>query len=73
MARTAYIAWIPCFPPSRVPSSLVVYSKWRTIDSWVHKIELHGRRGKGTAESFSREKLGQASQKKGGEILYDLG
>ena len=30
--------------------------KWRTINSLVHKIRLHGRRGKGTTESFSREK-----------------
>ena len=30
---------------------------WRTIKSLVHKIRLHGRRGKGMAESFSREKL----------------
>ena len=30
---------------------------WRTIKSLVHKIRLHGRRGKGIAESFSREKL----------------
>ena len=29
---------------------------WRTIKSSVHKIRLHGRRGKGMAESFSREK-----------------
>ena len=29
---------------------------WRTIKSLVHKIRLHGRRGKGMAESFSREK-----------------
>ena len=39
----------------------------------VHKIRLHGRRGKGTAESFSREKLRQAPQKEGGEILCDPG
>ena len=32
-------------------------NKWRTINSLVHKIRLHGRRGKGTAESFSREKI----------------
>ena len=32
-------------------------NKWRTIKSWVHKIQLHGWRGKGTAESFSREKI----------------
>ena len=43
--------------------------KWRTTSSWVHKIRLHGRRGKGTAESFSREKLRQAPQKEGGEFL----
>ena len=30
---------------------------WRTIKSLVHRIRLHGRRGKGMAESFSREKL----------------
>ena len=39
---------------------------WRTIKSFVHKIRLHGRRGKGMAESFSREKLRQAPQKEGG-------
>ena len=32
----------------------------------VHKIRHHGRRGKGTAESFSREKLRHAPQKEGG-------
>ena len=31
--------------------------KWRTINSLVHKIRLHRRYGKRTAESFSREKL----------------
>ena len=47
---------------------------WRTIKSLVHKIRLHGRRGKGMmAESFSREKLRHAPQKEGGwEILCDL-
>ena len=39
---------------------------WRTIKSLVHKIRLHGRQGKGMAESFSREKLRQAPQKEGG-------
>ena len=34
--------------------------------SLVHKIRLHGRRGKGMAESFSREKLRHAPQKEGG-------
>ena len=43
-------------------------NKWGTINSLVHKIRLHGRRGKGTAESFSREKLRQAPQEQGGEI-----
>ena len=36
------------------------------IKSLVHKIRLHGRRGKGMAESFSREKLRPAPQKEGG-------
>ena len=40
--------------------------------AFVHKIRVHGRRGKGTAESFSREKLRQAPQKEGGKILCDL-
>ena len=39
---------------------------WRTIKLLVHKIRLHGRRGKGMAEFFSREKLRQAPQKEGG-------
>ena len=43
---------------------------WRTIKSLVHKIRLHGRRGKGMAESFSREKLRHAPQKGGWEILW---
>ena len=43
-----------------------------TINSLVHKIRLHGRQGKGTTESFSREKLRQAPQKEGGEMLCDL-
>ena len=45
---------------------------WRTIKSSVHKIRLHGRRGKGMAESFSREKLRHEPQKGGLEILCDL-
>ena len=45
---------------------------WRTIKSLVHKIWLHGRRGKGMA-SFSREKLRHATQKEGGwKIPCDL-
>ena len=39
---------------------------WRTIKSLVHKIRLDGRRGKGMAESFSREKIRHAPQKEGG-------
>ena len=39
---------------------------WRAIKSLVHKIRLHGRRGKGMTESFSREKLRHAPQKGGG-------
>ena len=39
---------------------------WRTIVSLVHKIRLHGRRGKGMAESFSREKIRHAPQNEGG-------
>ena len=46
---------------------------WRTINSLVHKIRLHGRRGKGMAESFSRQKSRHAAQKEGGlKILCDL-
>ena len=46
---------------------------WRTINSLVHKIRLHGRRGKGMAESFSRQKSRHAPQKDGGlKILCDL-
>ena len=42
-------------------------TKWKTIKKpLVHKIRLHGRRVKGTAESFSREKLRQALQKEVG-------
>ena len=43
----------------------IMPNKWRTISSWVHEIRLHGRLGKETAESFSREKLRQAPQKEG--------
>ena len=48
-------------------------NKGRTIVSWIHKIRLQGRRRKGTAEPLSREKLRQAPQKEGGEILCDPG
>ena len=41
-------------------------NKRRTIKSLVHKMRLHGRRGKGImAECFSREKLRHAPQKEG--------
>ena len=46
---------------------------WRTINSLVHKIRLHGRRGKGMAESFWRQKSRHAPQKEGGlKFLCDL-
>ena len=46
---------------------------WRTINSLVHKIRLHGRRGEGMAESFSRQKSRHAPQKEGGlKTLCDL-
>ena len=46
---------------------------WRTINSLVHKIRLHGRRGKGMTESFSRQKSRHAPQKEGGlKILCDI-
>ena len=38
---------------------------WRTIKSLVHKIRLHGRRGKGMAESFSREKIKASTAESG--------
>ena len=61
------------FPHKRKKEKKKMPNKWRTIDSLVHKIRLHGRRGKGTAESFSREKLRQTPQKEGGEVLCDPG
>ena len=46
---------------------------WRTIKSLVvHKIRLHGRRGKGKAESFSREKFRHTLQKEGGWELLSV-
>ena len=51
--------FIPYFP-KKMPN------KWRTIKLLVHKIRLHGQRGKGMAGSFSREKLRHAPQKEGG-------
>ena len=37
-----------------------------SLSHTLHNIRLHGRRGKGTAGSFSREKLRQAPPKEGG-------
>ena len=48
-------------------------SQMISVISMAYKIRLHGRRGKKTAESFSREKLRQAPQNEGREILYDPG
>ena len=47
-------------------TKLKMANGWRTIKSLVHKIRLHGRRGKGMAKSFSREKLRHAPLKEGG-------
>ena len=46
-------------------SSAVMYRGFETVKSPA-KIRLHGRRGKGMAESFSREKLRHAPEKEGG-------
>ena len=43
------------------------------VGTTEHKIRLNGRRGQGTAELSSREKLRQAPQKEDGEILCDPG
>ena len=49
------------------------YVLYYSLNSLVHKIRLHGRRGKGMAESFSRQKSRHAPQKEGGlKILCDL-
>ena len=69
---------VPRNPPTRwdvssIPANGIMPNEWRTIKSLVHKIRLHGRRGKGMAESFSQEKLRHAPQKEGGgEIMFDL-
>ena len=42
--------------------------RWRTIKSLIYQSRFNGRRGKGMAESFSREKLRHTSQKEGGWI-----
>ena len=50
----------------KLKTKIIMPNGWRTIKSLAHKIRLHGRRGKGMAESFSREKLRRAPQKEGG-------
>ena len=58
---------------TEVHTKIKMPNGWRTINSLVHKIRLHGRRGKGMAESFSRQKSRHAPQKEGGlKILCDL-
>ena len=53
-------------PKKKLKNNIKMPNGWRTIKSLVHKIRLHSRRGKGMAESFSREKLRHAPQKEGG-------
>ena len=54
------------FLTKKIKTKIKLPNGWRTIESLVHKIRLHGRRGKRMAESFSREKLRHAPQKAGG-------
>ena len=54
------------FLTKKLKNKIKMPNGWRTIKSLVHKIRLHSRRGKGMAESFSREKLRHAPQKEGG-------
>ena len=54
------------FLTKKLKTKLKMPNGWRMIKSLVHKIRLHVRRGKGMAESFSREKLRRAPQKEGG-------
>ena len=57
------------FLTKKLKNKIKMPNGWRTIQSLhtlVHKIRLHSRRGKGMAESFSREKLRHAPQKEGG-------
>ena len=51
------------FLTKKLKNKIKMPSGWRTIKSLVHKIRLHGRRGKGMAESFSREKVRHAPHK----------
>ena len=58
---------------TKLKTKIKMPNGWRTINSLVHKIRLHRRRGKGMAESFSRQKSRHAPQKEGGlKILCDL-
>ena len=54
------------FLTKKLKTKIKMPNWWRTIKSLVHKIRLHGRRGKGMGESFSREKLRHAPQREGG-------
>ena len=54
------------FLTTKLKNKIKMPNGWRTIKSLVHKIRPHGVRGKGMAESFSREKLRHAPQKEGG-------
>ena len=51
------------FLTKKLKTKIKMPNGWRTIKSLVHKVRLHSRRGKGMAESFSREKLRHAPQK----------
>ena len=52
------------FLTEKLKNEIKMPNGWRTIKSLVHKIRLHGRRGKGMAESFSREKVRQKHRRK---------
>ena len=54
------------FLTKKLKTKIKMPNGWRTIKSLVHKIRLHGQRGKEMAESFSREKLRHAPQEEGG-------
>ena len=49
------------FLTKKLQTRIKMPNGWRTIKSLVHEIRLHSRRGKGMAESFSREKLRHAT------------
>ena len=71
--KSRYVGWDVSSTPTngifltkKLKNKIKMPNGWRTIKSLVHKIRLHGRRGKGMAEFFSREKLRHAPQKEGG-------